>query len=190
MQKIRINRDTDALIIVDLQNDFCPGGALAVPDGDIIVRVVNSLVPYFKKVYATQDWHPANHISFKEQGGVWPPHCIAGTTGAQLHPELQAGKAIRIHKGTDPEREAYSGFQGTNLTEILTSARIERLVLCGLATDYCVRATALDAIGNNFKVVIIADAVKGVDVKLGDSQKALEELVLTGVRIAYFNTIA
>lgn len=180
---IKIDKDKDALIIVDLQNDFCPGGALAVPDGDKIVPVVNALIPYFSKIYATQDWHPRDHISFKDQGGIWPPHCVAGTPGAELHPKLRAGKAIRIRKGTDRAKEAYSGFQGTDLAEIMKNIGVSRVIICGLATDYCVKATALDAINSGFDVVVISDAVKGVDLNPGDSARALGLMLEAGIEI-------
>ena len=180
---IKIDKDYDALLIVDLQNDFCPGGALAVPDGDQIVPIVNAIIPYFSKLYVSQDWHPRNHISFRDQGGIWPPHCVADTKGAELHPDLEAGKAIQIRKGTDPQSEAYSGFQGTNLVEMLHNAGVERLFICGLATDYCVKATALDALSAGFHVVVLVDAVRGVEVNPGDSQKAIDDMRQAGAEI-------
>jgi nicotinamidase/pyrazinamidase len=173
---MEINKDKDALLVVDVQNDFCPGGALAVPDGDMIVPVVNSLAPRFQKVFTTQDWHPPNHISFKERGGDWPPHCVAETEGAAFHPDLQAAKAVHILKGDEPDKEAYSGFQGTDLADRLRRARVERIFVCGLATDYCVRATALDGLKSGFRVVVVTDAVRGVEVNPGDSEAALAEM--------------
>lgn len=181
---IKIDKDRDALIIVDLQNDFCPGGALGVPKGDTIIPVINALIPYFSKIYATQDWHPPNHISFATQGGIWPPHCVADTTGAELHPGLQAGKAIRIRKGTDPNKEAYSGFQGTILTELLRNTGVRRVLISGLATDYCVKATAIDAVNAGFDVVVLSDSVKGVNVNPDDSIAALDSMRRAGVEIA------
>ena len=181
---ISIDKDKDALIIVDLQNDFCPGGALAVLDGDLIVPVVNELINRFSKVFATQDWHPPNHISFKEQGGIWPPHCVAGTVGAKLHPGLKIQGEIRIRKGADPAKEAYSGFQGTDLAERLREAYIRRVFVCGLATDYCVKATAIDALKNGFDLVVLEDAVKGVEVNPGDSEAAFDEMRRAGAIIA------
>jgi nicotinamidase/pyrazinamidase len=181
---IKINKSTDALLIVDIQNDFCPGGALAVPEGDKIVPVVNALIPLFASIYTTQDWHPANHISFKPYGGVWPPHCIADTKGAALHPLLEAKDAIHILKGTKVNLEAYSGFQGTNLRRLLKKAAVKRLFITGLATDYCVRATALDALADHFDVVLVTDAIMGVDVSPGDSKKALLEMKKSGVFLA------
>lgn len=179
-----INKKTDALIIVDVQNDFCPGGALAVPESDKIVPVINQLIPKFDKIYTTQDWHPADHLSFKEQGGIWPPHCVANTKGADFHPDLKAENAIHILKGTDKNKEAYSGFQGTDLSGKLKEDGIRRIFITGLATDYCVKATALDGLKQGFEVVIISDGIKGVDVNPGDSEKALGELKDAGVVIA------
>ncbi len=173
---MKINKDKDALLVVDVQNDFCPGGALAVPDGDKIVPVTNSLVRRFEKIFTTQDWHPLNHISFKERGGDWPPHCVAETEGAAFHPDLDVGRAIHILKGNEPDREAYSGFQGTDLADRLRRAGVERIFVCGLATDYCVRATALDGLKSGFPVVVVTDAVKGVEVNPGDSEAALAEM--------------
>lgn len=179
-----INKKTDALIIVDVQNDFCPGGALAVPESDKIVPVINQLIPKFDKIYTTQDWHPADHLSFKEQGGIWPPHCVANTKGADFHPDLKAENAIHILKGADKNKEAYSGFQGTDLSGKLKEDGIRRIFITGLATDYCVKATALDGLKQGFEVVIISDGIKGVDVNPGDSEKALGELKDAGVVIA------
>lgn len=181
---IRIDGAKDALIIVDLQNDFCPGGALAVPGGDEIIPVVNNLAGRFNKVFATQDWHPPDHISFKEQGGIWPPHCVAGTRGANLHSGLVLGDAIYIKKGTDPKKEAYSGFQGTDLAQMFRDAGIRRVFVTGLATDYCVKATALDALKSGLNVIVVADAIRGVDVNPGDSRAALDEVRKAGGFVA------
>lgn len=177
---VTIDRGKDALVIVDLQNDFCPGGALPVPAGDEIVPTVNLLVRKFERVFTTQDWHPADHISFHEQGGPWPPHCVQNTPGAELHPGLNAPQARRILKGTDAHQEAYSGFQGTALAEELRHLGVKRVFLCGLATDYCVKATALDALANGFEVIVVSDAIRGVDVNPGDSAAALKELTSAG----------
>ncbi len=178
-----IDRARDALIIVDLQNDFCPGGALPVPRGDEIVPIINALVEKFDHVFATQDWHPENHVSFKTQGGPWPPHCVQGSPGAELHPNLRAENAVRVRKGTNPQREAYSGFEGTDLADKLRAAGVRRVFVCGLATDYCVKATVLDALREGFDVVVVSDAVRGVDVKPGDSQAALEEMKAAGAAV-------
>ena len=173
---MNIDRKKDALVIVDLQNDFCPGGALAVRDGDKIVPVVNSLIAKFENVFTTQDWHPADHISFEAQGGIWPPHCVVGTPGVGLHPDLKVGGTIRIHKGGESDKETYSGFQGTDLEDQLKNRGIKRIFVCGLATDYCVKATVLDGIKSGFEVMVIADAIKGVEVKSGDSSVAIENM--------------
>lgn len=184
-----IDKSKDALVIVDLQIDFCPGGALAVPNGDRIVPLVNTLVPKFEKKFKTRDWHPDDHISFKSRGGVWPPHCVAGTRGAEFHPELKADSAIEIRKGTDPDSEAYSGLQGTDLADLLKSAGVSRLFVCGLATDYCVRSTTLDALDSGFEVVVVTDAVRGVEVKPGDSKAALDEMKSKGAVLVESSSI-
>lgn len=172
---------TDALIIVDVQNDFCPGGALAVPDGDKVVEPINRVALLFRYVVTTQDWHPHNHSSFKEHGGIWPPHCVAGTTGAELHPQLnQQPVNISIHKADTAEKDAYSGFDNTNLAEQLRQRGVVRVFVCGLATDYCVRVTALDALKEDFATFVLTDAVRGVDVQTGDSEKALREMQESG----------
>lgn len=173
---MKIDKAKDAMIVVDVQNDFCPGGALAVPDGDKVVPVINSLAPRFDNIFITQDWHPGNHISFKDRGGGWPPHCVAGTEGAELHSDLKLRNAVHILKGDHPDKEAYSGFQGTDLTDRLKSVGVDRIFVCGLATDYCVKATALDGLNGGFEVVVVADAVRGVEVRPGDSEAALAEM--------------
>jgi nicotinamidase/pyrazinamidase len=189
MEKVEVQEEarrvrllpSDALIIVDVQNDFCPGGALPVPKGDEVVDPINSIIPLFSFVVATQDWHPNNHISFRDRGGPWPPHCVAGTWGAELHPRLRAeGISEFVKKGDDPDKEAYSGFDGTGLADILRSKGVERVFVCGLATDYCVKATALDAIRNGFKTYVVVDAVRAVDVNPGDGERALEEMRMAG----------
>jgi nicotinamidase/pyrazinamidase len=172
---------TDALIIVDVQNDFCPGGALAVPDGDKVVDPINRIAPLFRHVVTTQDWHPRHHISFKEQGGAWPVHCVAGTQGAELHPRLnQQPVTLRVRKADTADKDAYSGFDHTNLAEQLRQRGVTRVFVCGLATDYCVRATALDALKEGFATFVLTDAVRGVDVQPGDSERALREMQEAG----------
>lgn len=172
---------TDALIIVDAQNDFCPGGALAVPDGDKVIEPINRVAPLFRCVVTTQDWHPPNHCSFKENGGMWPSHCVAGTPGAELHPQLnQQPVNLRIHKADTAEKDAYSGFDNTDLAAQLRQRGVKRVFVCGLATDYCVRATALDALKEGFETVVLTDAVRGVDVQPGDSERALQEMRAMG----------
>jgi nicotinamidase/pyrazinamidase len=179
---VTIHPDQDALIIVDVQNDFCPGGALAVPDGDSVIDPLNKLLGMNWKIrIATRDWHPPDHISFKEQGGIWPPHCIAGSPGAQYHPSLQFEKIDKIvSKAETKESDAYSGFEGTSLESDLKSRNVKRIFVGGLATDYCVKNTVLDGLKKDFTVYVISDAVKGVNVHPEDSENALKEMQKNG----------
>ncbi|TML99835.1 MAG: nicotinamidase [Actinobacteria bacterium] len=176
----------EALIIVDFQNDFTPGGALAVPDGDAIGERVRELVDSgrFGLVVATRDWHPPDHGSFAAQGGPWPPHCVAGTPGAELHAALPRDRVdVIVDKGTDPATEGYSGFEGTGLETLLRERGIDRVTVVGLATDYCVRATALDALREGFDVEIDRAGVRGIDAQPGDADRALAEVESAGGRI-------
>ncbi len=176
--------ETDALIVVDVQNDFCPGGALAVPAGDEVVDVINGVMPYFSYVVATQDFHPPGHSSFTEQGGPWPVHCVQATTGAELHPELQQETIDEVvQKGTDPRTDGYSGFTGTDLADRLRSRGIKRVFVAGLATDYCVRSTTIEAIENGFDAVVLADAIRAVDVNAGDGDAAVGDMRKAGAAI-------
>ena len=176
-----------ALIIVDFQNDFTPGGALAVPDGDTVAERLNALAASgdYDLVVATRDWHPPDHGSFAAQGGIWPVHCVQDTDGAALHPDLDAAAVdVIVDKGQDPGTEGYSGFDGTRLAELLRERGIDQLTVVGLATDYCVRNTVLDALQNGFGVTVDSTAVRGVDVEPGDSERALAELRGAGASIA------
>jgi nicotinamidase/pyrazinamidase len=177
-----------ALIVVDYQNDFTPpDGALAVPEGDQIAERINALARSgdYDLVIATRDWHPRDHGSFLEQGGPWPVHCVAGSEGAQLHPSLDTGAIdVIIDKGQDRGTEGYSGFDGTDLAELLRSHGITQLTIVGLATDYCVRQTALEGLREGFQVTVDSTAVRGVEVEPGDSWRALEELRTAGAAIA------
>jgi len=176
----------EALVIVDFQNDFTPGGALAVPHGDEIGDRVRELLNSgrFDLVVATRDWHPPDHGSFAEQGGRWPPHCVAGTPGAELHDAVPRDRVdVVIDKGTDPATEGYSGFEGTKLAELLRERGIDRVTIVGLATDYCVRATALDALGEGFEVVLDRAGVRGIDAQPGDIDRALREVEAAGGRV-------
>ena len=172
------------LIVVDVQNDFCPGGALGVAGGDRLAPAIAAAAEAAGTVVATRDLHPAGHVSFAERGGPWPAHCVAGTTGAELHPSVSGMRFDRIQdKGTDPDREAYSGFDGTDLAEYLRDRGVKRVLVAGLATDYCVRATALDAIREGFETTVLTDAVAAVDVEPGDGERALAEVRDAGARL-------
>ncbi len=191
--RVSITPDS-ALIVVDVQVDFCPGGALPVPDGDKIVPILNRYIKLFKMnnllIVATRDWHPPNHMSFKQYGGIWPAHCVQNTHGAEFHPDLKLpSDAIIISKATEPNKEAYSGFEGTNLTEILKSKGIKRLFIGGLATDYCVKNTVLDALKLGFQAFLLLDATKGVNVNPDDSEKAIEEMLRKGAVAIKINEI-
>jgi len=173
-----------ALIVVDVQNDFCPGGALAVPDGDAVVEQVNRLASEAPFVVATRDWHPPDHGSFAEQGGVWPVHCVSGTLGAELHPEIDRDAIdVVIDKGQARDTEGYSGFEGTGLEALLRSRDVDTVDVAGLALDYCVRATALDAKRAGFDVVVHRGATRAVEVTPGDAERAVQELRAAGISV-------
>ena len=175
----------DALIVVDVQNDFCPGGALAVPHGDAVIEPLNWLMRQHDLVVATRDWHPPDHSSFSEQGGPWPVHCVADTEGAQLHPALDRSRVdVIVDKGQDPGTEGYSGFEATELEGLLRERGIDRITVVGLATDYCVKNTALDALRHGFHVTVDSSAVRGVEVEPGDSERALAEVRTAGGAVA------
>ncbi|NJE05874.1 nicotinamidase [Thermococcus sp. M36] len=174
----------EALIVVDMQRDFMPGGALPVPDGDRIITRCNHYIEEFRRrgalIVATRDWHPPNHISFNERGGPWPAHCVQGTKGAEFVVELPAD-AVIISKAAEPDKEAYSGFEGTDLAEILKKNGVKRVYVCGVATEYCVRATSLDAVKHGFETYLLRDAVKGI--KPEDEEMALREMERAGVKV-------
>lgn len=183
----------DALLVVDIQNDFCPGGALAVKEGDAIIPVVNRLVRLFLEREATvaysRDWHPEDHSSFREEGGPWPPHCVAGTRGSAFHPSLHVPLyPLIISKGTGND-EALSAFDGTNLHERLQQRGVTRLFVVGLATDYCVKATALDGLSLGYETIVLADATRPVNVSPGDGEKALQNVTLRGGYIMTAGTL-
>lgn len=185
----------DALLIVDMQNDFLPGGNLAVPRGDEAVPVLNRYLKFFTSrnlpVYATRDWHPEQHCSFKAQGGSWPPHCVQGTRGAEFAAALQLPpSAVIISKATTVEQDAYSGFQGTDLDERLRAASIRRLFVGGLATDYCVLNTTRDALRLGYRVFVLADAIRAVDVQPGDGSRAKQEMLNLGAQFITVEEIA
>jgi nicotinamidase/pyrazinamidase len=195
-----------AVIIVDVQNDFLPGGALAVPDGDQVIPVANRVMDRFDLVVATQDWHPANHASFAanhpghrigeviQLNGLpqvlWPMHCVQGTSGAEFAPALNTNRITRVfRKGTDPQIDSYSGLfdnghkRSTGLGEYLREQNVTDVCVLGLATDYCVKFTALDAIAEGFKVALIEDGCRGVELNAGDVRKAIDEMRSSGVTI-------
>jgi nicotinamidase/pyrazinamidase len=174
----------EGLIVVDVQNDFCPGGALPVPDGDAVVEPINRLIEQLPVVVATRDWHPRDHNSFREQGGPWPPHCIQGTPGAQLHPALEADRIDAVvDAGFRPELEGYSGFEETDLEEQLRERDVDTVHVAGLALDYCVRATALDARERGFDVVLHLGATRAINAQPGDDARTLAELRVAGVQV-------
>ncbi len=184
----------DALVIVDVQNDFCPGGALAVAGGDEVVPRLNAYIEKFEKarkpIFATRDWHPKKTIHFKAYGGQWPPHCIQGTKGAELRSDLRLPRtASIITTGALPDEDGYSGFDGRDergmaLAELLRRSGVERIFVGGLATDYCVKHTVLDGLKHGFKVVWLEDASRGVDVAPGDSARAAREMLARGAKKA------
>lgn len=201
-----LKKNKNALIVIDVQNDFCPGGNLAVNEGDQVVPVINSMSSKFYKVIATQDWHPANHLSFaKNHPGkkvyevvdlkgisqvLWPEHCVQGTEGAQFHPQLNTDCFhLILRKGTNPEIDSYSAFMEndkktpTGLEAYLKGLGIEQIFLCGLATDYCVFYSAMDAISLKFETYVIIDACKGVDFPEGNIEKALNTMKEKGIKI-------
>ncbi len=174
-----------ALIVVDVQNDFCVGGTLAVPDGDKVVYILNDYIPrFFAKgaaIFATRDWHPMHHISFKERGGPWPPHCVQRTKGADFHQDLKLPFGVEIiSKGFLAEKDAYSGFEGTELKTRLCYRSIQKVFVGGLATDYCVRNTVLDSLKHRFETCLLLDAVRGVNLQPDDSKKAISEMRSAG----------
>ena len=185
-----------ALLVVDVQVDFCPGGALAVPEGNEVVPTLNLYLEFFyskdSPTFATRDWHPAQTSHFKEFGGVWPKHCVQNTPGARLHPDLKLDtKTIFLSKGMDPQKDSYSAFQaldrkGKDLLRYLSEMGIKRICVGGLATDYCVKASVLDAVHAGLQVYLLVDAIKGVNLNPGDSLKAIEEMREAGVKIVTF----
>ncbi len=199
-------RRESALLIIDVQNDFCPGGSLAVESGDDVIPVINRIMPIFFRVLATQDWHPPDHVSFATshpgrkpldvvttdgiEQVLWPDHCIQGTRGAELHPRLETGRiGLLLRKGMRPRLDSYSGFfendhrTDTGLRHYLKGLKVRELFICGLATDYCVRASALDARRLGFRVTLIRDACRGVDLPRGSIEKAIAAMRKSGVRM-------
>ena len=191
--KIYITEDS-ALIIVDMQNDFMPGGALPVKDADLIIPIINKYIEKFRDrrrpVYATRDWHPENHISFNTRGGPWPPHCIQGTKGAEFHKDLNLpDDVIIVNKADNPDKDAYSGFQDTFLDIDLRRRGVSRIFVAGVATEYCVKSTVIDGLNLGYEVILLIDAIKGVDLNPGDSEKAIEETLMRGAILATLDEV-
>jgi nicotinamidase/pyrazinamidase len=188
---------TDALILVDVQNDFCPGGALAVERGDEVVPVLNRYIDRFVDlrlpIFATRDWHPAKTTHFKAYGGVWPVHCVQGTRGAEFHPDLKlTPEIIIVSAGMAADEDGYSGFlgrdsTGRSLAALLRDFAVDRLFVGGLATDYCVKHTVLDGIREGFELMLIGDAVRGVNLNPGDSEQAIQEMSAAGAIVVRGN---
>ncbi len=174
----------EALIIVDVQSDFCPGGALAVAEGDEVIEPLHRLADEADVVVATRDWHPQDHHSFERHGGLWPDHCIQGTAGAELHPDLDQGRIDRIFDaGTVSGHEGFDKFEHTYLEDYLRERGVERVHVGGLALDYCVKHTALGARQRGFPTVVHLDATRAVEVQPGDGEDAIEELRAAGVEV-------
>ncbi len=180
---------SDALLITDIQKDFLPGGSLPVEGGNEIIPVLNAYAKRFvdadAHIFASRDWHPPNHVSFKAQGGPWPPHCVQETDGAKFSPDLKLPKNTTvISKATNPEHEAYSVFEGTSFAHELKMCEVKRLFIGGLATDYCVVSTALDACKLGYETVVLMDATLGINADPGDVDRAVETMVKAGVQQA------
>ncbi|MFN3397341.1 MAG: nicotinamidase [Sulfurimicrobium sp.] len=186
-------RDGDALLIVDVQNDFLPGGSLGVPGGDEVVAPLARCIDVFHRhgqpIYATRDWHPADHCSFLAQGGPWPPHCVQGTPGAEFAPGLGLpASAMIVSKASDAARDAYSGFEGTNLAFQLTMYGVKRVFVGGLASDYCVLATVRDALKQGLRVYVLNDAIRAVNAD--DGARAIAEMTALGAHFVASGTLA
>lgn len=181
----------DALIVVDVQNDFLPGGSLPVADGNRIFEPINRIMPLFPYVVATRDWHPREHPHFEDLGGPWPYHCIQDTPGAEFSPKLDLTHVDEIlSKGMHPHSHGYSAFDNTNLDERLHAHNVRRVFVCGLATDYCVKATALEAKAHGYETVVLTDAIAAVNLKCTDETGALTEMARARVRFATTEQLA
>lgn len=174
-----------ALLIIDFQNDFTSGGALAVPGGDEIAEPVKRLADQFDHAFATRDWHPPDHASFVTEGGPWPVHCVQGTHGAELHPAMRDIEVDAIvDVGVERDDEGYSGFEKSKLADLLHEAGVDEVAVVGLATDYCVRASAIDACREGFDTTVVTDAIRAVEVNPGDGERALEDMKRAGAKLA------
>lgn len=188
-----------ALVIVDMQNDFLPGGALAIPQGDAILLKVNAYIALFQKrglpIIATRDWHPPETTHFQAKGGIWPIHCVQGTPGAAFHPDLRLPEeAILVSKGMGAEEDAYSAFQarddqGRALPDVLRALGVQHIYVGGLALDYCVKFTGLDAAREGFGCTVLLDATRAVNLQVHDAELALEDLVRAGADVAVFERL-
>lgn len=177
-----------ALLVVDVQNDFCPGGSLAVPEGDKVVPVINHLMEKFDIIVASKDWHPSQTVHFQK----WPVHCVQNSKGAEFHPQLRSAKIQQVFlKGTGNKDDGYSAYEATNfnLQEYLASNGVTEIYVTGLATDYCVRASALDAAKNGLTTFVVTDAVAAVNVQPNDGKKALDEMKSAGVKLVTSDNI-
>ena len=189
-----MDKKKKALIIVDVQNDFCPGGALAVRDGDRVVPILNRYIEKFARagapIFATRDWHPSETNHFNTGGGPWPPHCVQGSKGAEFHPALKLGdNSVVLSKGMAVDEDSYSGFHavdshGMALSDLLRQHGVEGIFVGGLATDYCVKHTVLDGLQQGFEVALLKDGVRGVNLNPDDSEQAIEAMVKAGAEIA------
>ena len=192
--RIRSPGRGDALLVVDVQKDFLAGGALAVPEGDAVIPLLNEAIRAFSgaglPIFATRDWHPPDHCSFVQQGGLWPLHCVAGTSGAAFPKSLRLpASAVVISKADDPAADAYSAFSGTDLADRLSDRGVKRVFAGGLATDYCVLRTVLDARAAGLDAVVLDDAVRAVNVESGDGARAIDRMRAAGAVLAPTRTV-
>ncbi len=184
----------DALLLVDPQNDFCPGGSLAVAEGDAVMPVLNAWAAAAERagapIFVSRDWHPATTTHFKDRGGVWPPHCVMGTHGAEFHPDLHLpADALIISKGMGATEDAYSAFQARDeldvpLAELLQARTVKHLYVAGLATDYCVKSSALDGLERGFRITLVPDGMRAVNLQPTDGENALNEMRARGAQLA------
>jgi nicotinamidase/pyrazinamidase len=180
-----------ALLIIDFQNDFTSGGALEVPGGDEIAEPVKRLAKEFDHVFATRDWHPPDHASFETEGGPWPVHCVQGTHGAELHPVMaDIGVDAIVDVGVERHDQGYSGFEKSKLADLLRERDVDEVAVVGLATDYCVRASAIDACGEGFDTTVVTDAIRAVEVNPGDGERAIEDMKEAGAKLATSRELA
>lgn len=184
----------DALIVVDMQNDFLPGGSLAVPGGETIIPLLNQYMAWFAAlhlpIFATRDWHPANHCSFLQQGGPWPPHCVANSSGADFHPALAwPANTHIISKATTAEKDAYSGFEDADLDAMLWSQGAQRLFIGGVATEYCVLNAVKDVLHKAYQVFVLEDAIRAINLKQDDGLQATQTMTELGAHLTIYRTL-